>query len=227
MMPFRAFVFDAYGTLFDVTAAARRAAGESACAALIPLWPRLAEDWRRKQLEYSWLRTIMGAHTDFGGVTTDALDWALEAHGLGGDHDLRARLLALYDELPAYPEVAEMLTTLQGKGARLVILSNGSPRMLDRAVQSAGLGPCLDAVISVEEAGRYKPHPSVYALVEAHLGLPPQQVMFVSSNGWDIAGAARFGFATAWINRSGAPIDRLPDIPAHILPDLSALPDFA
>ncbi|MFN3844697.1 MAG: haloacid dehalogenase type II [Paracoccaceae bacterium] len=226
-MPFRAFVFDAYGTLFDVAAAARRAASEPDGAALAALWPRLADDWRRKQLEYAWLRTIMGAHMDFAAVTADALDWALESQGLGRAYEMRARLLALYDELPAYPDVAGALTALRDKGARLVILSNGSPQMLARAVQAAGLDQSFEAVISVEDVSLYKPHSSVYALVEAHLGLPPGQVMFVSSNGWDIAGAARFGFTTSWINRSGAPIDRLSHLPAHILPDLSPLPDFA
>lgn len=221
-----AFVFDAYGTLFDVAAAARRAAAEPGGEALAGVWPKLAEDWRRKQLEYTWLRAVMDAHADFAEVTANALDWALEAQGLGADHGLRARLLALYDELEAYPEVPQMLRALAAKGARRAILSNGSPAMLASAVQAAGIGDLIEVAISVEEVGIFKPSSRVYGLVEAHLAVPPSQVMFVSSNGWDIAGAARFGFQTTWVNRAGLPIDRLPHVPAHILRDLTALPDF-
>lgn len=221
-----AFVFDAYGTLFDVAAAARAAAAEPGGETLAAVWPKLAEDWRRKQLEYSWLRAIMGAHADFAEVTAEALDWAMAAHGLGADAALRKRLLALYDALEAYPEVPNVLKNLKEKGARRAILSNGSPRMLASAIAAAGIGDLLEAAISVEEVGIFKPSAKVYALVEAHLGVPPAQVMFVSSNGWDVAGAARFGFQTTWVNRSGAPIDRLPHVPAHILPDLTRLSDF-
>lgn len=221
-----AFVFDAYGTLFDVTAAARAAAAEPGGARLAGIWPQLAEDWRRKQLEYSWLRAIMGAHADFAEVTADALDWAIEAQGLGADHDLRARLLALYDELAAYPEVPSVLRALRDKGARRAILSNGAPAMLASAMAAAGIGDLIEAAISVEEVGIYKPSARVYALVEARLGVAPSEVLFVSSNGWDVAGAARFGFQTAWVNRAGAPVDRLPHGPRHILRDLSPLPDF-
>ncbi|WP_435258148.1 haloacid dehalogenase type II [Thioclava sp. FR2] len=221
-----AFVFDAYGTLFDVSAAARAAAAEPGGETLAAVWPKLAEDWRRKQLEYSWLRAVMGAHADFAEVTADALDWAMAAQGLGADYALRTRLLALYDELDAYPEVPAVLQSLKDKGARRAILSNGSPRMLASAIAAAGIGDLLEAAISVEDVGIFKPSAKVYALVEAHLGVPPSQVMFVSSNGWDVAGAARFGFQTTWVNRSGAPIDRLPHVPAHILPDLTRLSDF-
>lgn len=223
----RVFVFDAYGTLFDVAAAARIAATEPGAAGLAVLWPALAEDWRRKQLEYSWLRALMGAHADFATVTADALDFALEARGLGADRSLRARLLALYDKLPAYADVIPVLAALRAKGVRLAILSNGSPAMLKGAMAASGIDGLIDMALSVEEVGVFKPAPQVYALVEARMGVPPAQVMFVSSNGWDVAGAARFGFTTAWINRTGAPLDRLPHGPAHILPDLTRLPEFA
>lgn len=222
----KAFVFDAYGTLFDVTAAARQAAAEPGAEALAPVWPVLAEEWRRKQLEYSWLRAIMGLHADFAEVTAEALDWAMEARGLGADHRLRARLLALYDGLEAYAEVPAVLARLRAGGAKLAILSNGTPAMLSSATASAGIAPLFDAVLSVEEVGVYKPSARVYDLVEARLGLPPREVLFISSNGWDIAGAARFGFQTAWVNRAGLPVDRLPHGPQHILRDLTALPDF-
>lgn len=225
-MPITTCVFDAYGTLFDVTAAARLAAQEPGQERLASLWPKLAEDWRRKQLEYTWLRAIMGEHTDFRTVTADGLDWALEAAGLN-DPALRTRLLALYDELQAYPEVPAMLTALKAQGFATAILSNGAPGMLASAVRSAGIGELLDAVLSVESVGVFKPHRSVYDLVGQRFGGDPAEVLFVSSNGWDAAAAAGYGFATAWVNRAGAPMDRLPHRPGHLLADLNAIPDLA
>lgn len=222
-MSITTIVFDAYGTLFDVTAAARLAAAQPGFAHLAPLWPRLADDWRRKQLEYTWLRTITGHHADFAQVTADGLDWALEAQSLA-DPALRTRLLALYDELPAYAEVPALLSTLKAKGKRLAILSNGTPAMLASATRSAGIGDRLDALLSVESVGVYKPNARVYGLVGQHFGCTPDQVLFISSNGWDAAGAAGFGFATVWVNRGGIPVDRLPHRPAHVLPDLTPLP---
>lgn len=223
-MPITTCVFDAYGTLFDVAGAARLAAADT--PALSGLWPRLAEDWRRKQLEYTWQRAITGRHTDFRAVTQDGLDWAMEAAGLS-DTTLRARLMALYDELPAYPEVPAMLAALKAQGMQTAILSNGSPPMLAAAVASAGIGAHLDAVLSVEAVGVFKPAAAVYALVGERFGTPPGQVLFVSSNGWDVAGAAGFGFVTAWVNRAGLPVDRLPHRPAHSLKDLSGIPQLA
>lgn len=214
-------VFDAYGTLFDIAAPARRAA--AAHPALAALWPRLAEDWRRKQLEYTWLRTITGAYADFAQVTAEALDWALQAHALH-DPALRRDLLALYDALDAFPEVPDTLHHLRGAGFRLAILSNGTPAMLAAAQAAAGLTGLFDATLSVDPLRLYKPHARVYALVEAQMGARPQEVLFVSSNGWDIAGAARFGFRTAWVNRAALPQDRLPQRPQHEIPDLTHLP---
>mgnify|MGYP006275180421 CR=1 FL=1 len=220
-------VFDAYGTLFDVSAAAREAAAEPGREALAEGWPALAETWRRKQLEYSWLRAVTGVHADFWTVTQDALDWALEAEGLGGDGELRSRLLALYHELSAYPEVPEVLDALKAAGHRCAILSNGSPGMLAGAVESAGIGGRLDAVLSVEEVGVFKPARAVYDLVGSRLGAAPEEVLFVSSNGWDAAAAAGYGFVAAWVNRAGAPMERLPWRPAHVLADLTGIPDLA
>ncbi len=219
-------VFDAYGTLFDVTSAARRAAGEPGREALARVWPELAETWRRKQLEYSWLRAITGAHADFWTVTGDGLDWAMEATGLTGA-ELRARLMALYAELSAFPEVPAMLAALKQAGFATAILSNGSPRMLEVAVTSAGLGPNLDATLSVEACGIFKPAPQVYDLVGQHFGCSPDQVLFVSSNGWDAGAASGYGFTTAWVNRQRLPVDRLPWQPAHVLSDLTPIPDLA
>jgi 2-haloacid dehalogenase len=225
-MTIRACVFDAYGTLFDVAAAARQAATEPGNAALAEAWPRLAEFWRQKQLQYTWLRAIMGAHTDFWQVTQDSLDWALEALGID-DPRLRARLLALYRELEAYPEVPVMLRALKEAGLTTAILSNGSRDMLASAVTSAGIGPSLDSVMSVEEVGVFKPDARVYDLVESHLGVPRHEVLFVSSNGWDAVGAARYGFRSVWVNRAGEPAERLPARPERILRDLTGIPDLA
>ena len=219
-------VFDAYGTLFDVAAAAREAAQEPGREALRDIWPRLAEDWRRKQLEYSWLRAITGDHTDFWAVTGDGLDWAMEAAGLE-DPALRDRLMALYEQLSAFPEVPAMLRGLKQAGFDTAILSNGSPKMLAAAVASAGIGGVLDDVLSVESCKIFKPAPQVYDLVGARFGTVPEQVLFVSSNGWDAAAASGYGFQTAWVNRGGQPVDRLPWRPGTILTDLSGIPDLA
>ena len=225
-MPIRACVFDAYGTLFDVSAAARIAAAEPGREALAAVWPKLAADWRGKQLQYTWLRSLMGVHADFWQVTQDGLDWAMEAAGLADD-GLRARLLALYRELAAYPEVPGMLAALKGAGRRVAILSNGSPAMLEAAVASAGIGASVDAVLSVEEVGVFKPDARVYDLVGRHLGVARDEVLFVSSNGWDAAGAAHYGFRTVWVNRAGEPVDRLPRGPGHVMADLTGIPALA
>lgn len=212
-------VFDAYGTLFDVDGAARAAAKDD--PALAPVWAALSADWRRKQLEYSWLRAITGDHADFWAVTAEALDWAAERHGATPDQS--ARLLDLYRRLPAYPEVPEMLDRLRAAGARTAIFSNGSPAMLGDAVASAGLSGRLDALLSVEAAGRFKPAAEAYRIVTEHFACAPGDITFVSSNGWDIYGATRAGFATVWVNRAGLPVDRLPQRPGRILSDLRGL----
>ncbi|MCC5989656.1 MAG: haloacid dehalogenase type II [Pararhodobacter sp.] len=222
-MPVRLCVFDAYGTLFDVAAAARAAANEPGAEGWSARWPALSEHWRRKQLEYTWLRAVAGAHVDFWQVTQDALDWALEAEGLG-DPLLRQRLLDLYHELAAFPEVPEVLSALKGQGMELAILSNGAPAMLKAAAASAGIAPLLDAVLSVEDVGVFKPHRAVYDMVGARFGTAPGEVAFISSNGWDACAAAAYGFRAIWVNRAGAPMDRLHGRPAHVLADLGALP---
>ncbi len=224
-MPITTCVFDAYGTLFDVTAAARAAAAEPGRGALAAHWPQIARDWRLKQLEYSWLRAVAGRHVDFWQVTGDGLDWALEAAGLQ-DAELRERLLALYRELAPYPEVAEMLGALKAAGKATAILSNGSREMLDAAVESAGIGGLLDAVLSVDEVGIFKPADAVYDMVGARFGTAPEEVLFVSSNGWDAAAAAGYGFRTVWVNRAGAPMDRLWARPDHIVANLTSVPEF-
>jgi len=226
-MPISTCVFDAYGTLFDVSAAARQAAAEPAFKKLADGWPQLAEQWRQKQLQYTWLRAVTGAHADFWSVTCEALDWALEARGLEGDPKLRDRLLALYWELQSYPEVPQMLRRLKSGGMQTAILSNGSPDMLSAAVASAGIEDLLDDVLSVETVGVFKPASAVYDLVPRRFGCESNDVLFVSSNGWDAGCATGYGFVTTWVNRAGDPVDRLPWTPNAILPDLTSIPEQA
>jgi 2-haloacid dehalogenase len=211
-------VFDAYGTLFDVASAAERAGD-----ALGDRWRALAETWRAKQLQYTWLRSLMGRHADFRQVTADGLDFALASLGID-DPPLRRRLLDLYERLDAYPEAREALSRLRSGGRKLAILSNGSPPMLESAVRSAGLADLLDAVLSVESVGIYKPAPPVYGLAPRRLGVVPAEVAFVSSNGWDVHGASAFGFRVAWCNRSGQPAERLPGRPDAEIRSLAELP---
>ncbi|WP_298260279.1 haloacid dehalogenase type II [uncultured Litoreibacter sp.] len=222
-MPITTCVFDAYGTLFDVAAAARLAADEPGRDALAACWQKLAADWRSKQLQYTWLRAVTGDHADFWDVTQHGLDWAMEANGLDS-LELRERLLALYWELRAYKEVPAMLAQLKAAGMNTAILSNGSPDMLDGAATSAGISGTLDDILSVEDVGVFKPHASVYDLVGKRFGCAKEEVLFVSSNGWDAGCATGYGFTTAWVNRANEPVDRLPWTPAHILNDLTTIP---
>ncbi len=226
-MAVKVCVFDAYGTLFDVAAAARLAAAEPGAERLAAVWPRLSDVWRAKQLQYTWLRAITGAHVDFWTVTCDGLDYALEAVGLSDDAGLRDRLRALYFELAAYPEVPAMLVALKAAGFQTAILSNGAPEMLAAAANSAGIAESLDAVLSVEAVGVYKPDSRVYEMASGRFGVAPSEVLFVSSNGWDAAAATGFGFTTLWVNRAGDPVDRLPWTPRHTARDLSAVPALA
>ncbi|SFS66630.1 2-haloacid dehalogenase [Sulfitobacter marinus] len=226
-MPITTCVFDAYGTLFDVTSAARQAAIEPDFSALKESWPQVAEHWRQKQLGYSWLRAVTGTHVDFWEVTQNALDWALEKTGHADDPALRARLLALYWELQAYPEVPAMLHQLKEAGLNTAILSNGSPQMLEGAVNSAGIQEYLDALLSVESVGVFKPDARVYDLVSQHFGCAKDEVLFVSSNGWDAAAATGYGFTTAWVNRNAEPVDRMPWRPVNILNELTEIPALA
>ncbi|WP_413203587.1 haloacid dehalogenase type II [Rhodospirillum sp. A1_3_36] len=214
-----ACVFDAYGTLLDVNAAARAVSGE-----LGERWKDFSALWRQKQLEYTWLRGLMDRHADFWTVTGEALDHADKAMEMGITPDLRERLMTLYMTLEAYGEVAEVLGKLKAQGVPLAILSNGTPRMLDTAARHADIRDLLDHVLSVEEVAVYKPHPSVYQLAQDRLRVPRERILFLSSNGWDIAGAASFGFATAWINRFGKVRENLSHGPIHELPDLTSVP---
>jgi 2-haloacid dehalogenase len=223
MRDIRVCVFDAYGTLFDVAAAARDLAAEPGREGFAEVWPQVAADWRLKQLQYSWLRAITGDHCDFWQVTQDGLDWALARAGQQ-DAGLRAALLGLYWRLAAYPEVPGMLARLKAAGLSTAILSNGSPDMLSGAVESAGIGAYLDDMLSVEVVGIFKPARAVYDLVGERFSCAPDEVLFVSSNGWDAAAASAYGFRTLWVNRLGEPVDNLPGRPAHEAADLTGVP---
>jgi 2-haloacid dehalogenase len=214
----RAAVFDAYGTLFDVASASERAR-----EALGERWQPLAELWRAKQLQYTWLRSLMGRHADFWRVTGDALDFALESLRID-DPPLRERLMSLYERLDAYPDARPALERLRAAGLRLAILSNGAPRMLGAAAESAGLAPLLEAVLSVEEVGTFKPAPAVYRLAPDRLGLSPEEILFVSANGWDACGAKAAGLCVAWCNRAGQPAERVPERPDVEIRSLAEIP---
>ena len=216
----RACVFDAYGTLFDVNSAAAEEKD-----ALGDKWQPLADLWRAKQLQYTWLRGLMGRHVDFWHVTRDALDFALASLNLE-DAPLRARLLNLYLRLKAYPEVKDTLAQLKARGMKLAILSNGEPKMLAAAAANSGIADLLDAILSVEEVGVFKPHPSVYRLPAERLGFPPGDMCFVSSNGWDAHAAKAFGYRVLWCNRFGQAPERIPEVPDGQIETLAALPDM-
>lgn len=213
----RACVFDAYGTLFDFASAAARCQ-EVPSEHVV----RLTALWRDKQLQYTWLRGLQGRHADFWQVTGDALDFALDTLGIGTP-ELRVRLMDLYLTLDAFPEVTEVLRQLKAAGFATAILSNGSPRMLAATVDRAQIGSLLDAVISVEEVGVFKPHPKVYQSAVDRLGVAPAQIAFLSSNSWDAWAASAFGMRVVWCNRYGQRPERLPGSPDAVIRTLSEL----
>jgi 2-haloacid dehalogenase len=215
------FVFDAYGTLFDVHAAIgrhRAAAGPDA--------DRLSETWRTKQLEYTWTLTLAGRYEDFWTLTERALDFAL-ARFPAVDRALKPKLMDAYRTLDAFPEAGAILRTLKGRGHRTAILSNGSTAMLDAAVDAAKLRADLDAVLSVDRVRMYKPRPEVYRLVTDGFAIAPAEVMFVSSNRWDVMGATAFGFRAAWVNRGKMPDEYSDLAPVRVLSDLGGLAELA
>ena len=213
-----ACVFDAYGTLFDFTSAAAR------CRDLLgDKLDRLNTLWRDKQLQYTWLRAIQGRHADFWQVTGEALDFALDALAIGNP-DLRRRLMDIYRTLDAFPEVPATLERLKRAGLKTAILSNGSPAMLDAAVQHASISHLVDAVLSVEEVGVYKPHPKVYQLAVDRLAVEPSAIAFQSSNAWDAYAASAFGMRVVWCNRNAQRPERLPGKPDRVVATLAELP---
>ena len=214
----KACVFDAYGTLFDFASAAkgcRDVLGDNI--------ERFTVLWRDKQLQYTWLRATQGKHADFWQVTGDALDFTLETLGIE-NAKLRDRLMQLYLMLDTFTEVPGILSRLKKGGMKLAILSNGSPKMLDAVVKGAKLEGMFDAVLSVEDAGVYKPHPRVYQLAVDHLGIPASAISFQSSNAWDAWAASAFGMQVVWCNRYGQRSERLPGAPDRTVRSLAELP---
>jgi len=207
MAPPTAYLFDAYGTLFDVHSVVE--AGRALTAD--PLG--LSTLWRQKQLEYTWLRSLMGQYEDFWAVTEHALRWALSRLGIAASVPQVAALMDAYLSLTCFPEVEAALARLAPRP--LGVLSNGSPRMLEAAVRSSGLGHRLQHVLSVDAVRVYKPSPRVYELGPRALGVPAREILFVSSNAWDVAGAKAFGYRACWCNRARAPMEALgftPDV---------------
>jgi len=218
MPKIRACVFDAYGTIFDFASAAascRDVLGERAGA--------LTALWRDKQLQYTWLRSLQHLHADLWQITGDSLDYALETLGIAVP-GLRDRLMDLYRTLAVFPEVPETLARLRAAGLKTAILSNGSPAMLASAVAGNGLAPLLDAVVSVEEVGVFKPDPRVYQRALDRLGVTAAEVSFQSSNAWDAYAASAFGMRVVWCNRYAQKPERLPGQPDHVVRTLAELP---
>ncbi len=209
--------FDAYGTLFNVHSAVgahRERLGEQADGVSLL--------WRTKQLEYTWLRSLMRDYVDFWQVTGDALDYALDANDID-NAELRDDLMQAYLKLKTYDEVVPVLSALQREEIKTAVLSNGATQMLDAANRSAGIDELLDASISVDEIRVFKPDPRVYELVTSKFSVEPQEVLFQSSNAWDAAGAAAFGFKVLWVNRFGQRPERLPARPDYEATDLNRL----
>jgi 2-haloacid dehalogenase len=217
-LPVRACVFDAYGTLFDFASAAAQCAdvlgGKAAAVTAL---------WRDKQLQYTWLRSLQGRHADFWQVTGEALDFTLETLGIA-DANVRDRLMSLYRTLECFPEVPQVLRRLKEAGFVTAILSNGSPAMLADAVAGARLGELLDHVLSVEEAGVFKPDRRVYQLAVGRLGVAASAISFQSSNAWDAYAASAFGMRVVWCNRYGQRRERLPGAPDREIRSLAELP---
>ncbi|MCR9255156.1 MAG: haloacid dehalogenase type II [Alphaproteobacteria bacterium] len=213
-----ACVFDAYGTLLDFNSAVDRCRDEIGGKA-----DKLSELWRQKQIQYTWLRGMMGRHQDFWQVTGDALDFSMEAVGLD-DPAVRRKLMAVYRTLDCFPEVPAVLRRLKEAGLKTAILSNGEPSMLEDAVRHNGLEDLLDEILSVESVGVFKPAPAVYQLAVDRLDVSRERISFQTSNAWDAAGAGHFGFKIAWCNRYGQPMERLGTMPEATISTLSELP---
>lgn len=220
MNKIKACIFDAYGTLFDVNAACRELSKEVG-----DNWEKLASLWRLRQVEYTWLRNSMDEYIDFWQITSDALDYAMETLGIEND-DLREELLNLYLKLEAYPEVNDILKKLKQRGLKTGILSNGSMKMLNSAVDNANIREYLDGILSVEECKIYKPSSKVYDLVKIKMQISKENVLFFSSNAWDMHAASNYGFKTIWVNRFNTKLERLPGKPIDIVSSLDKIDEI-
>ena len=217
MNKIKACIFDAYGTLFDVNAACRELSKEVG-----DNWEKLASLWRLRQVEYTWLRNSMDEYIDFWKITSDALDYAMETLGIE-NNELREGLLNLYLKLEAYPEINDLLKKLKQRGLKTGILSNGNMKMLNSAVDNANLREYLDEILSVEECKIYKPSSKVYDLVKIKMQISKENVLFLSSNAWDMHAASNYGFKTIWVNRFNTKLERLPGKPINIVNSLEKI----
>ena len=220
MNKIKACIFDAYGTLFDVNAACRELSMEVGGN-----WEKLASLWRLRQVEYTWLRNSMDEYIDFWQITSNALDYAMETLGIE-NNELREQLLNLYLKLEAYPEVKVLLTKLKQRGLKTGILSNGSMKMLNSAVDNANIREYLDEILSVEECEIYKPSSKVYDLVKIKMQINKENVLFFSSNAWDMHAASNYGFKTIWVNRFNNKLERLPGKPINIVNSLDKIDEI-
>ena len=220
MNKIKACVFDAYGTLFDVNAACRELSKEVG-----DNWEKLASLWRLRQVEYTWLRNSMDEYIDFWQITSDALDYAMETLGIE-NNELREELLNLYLKLEAYPEVNDLLKKLKQRGLMTGILSNGSMKMLNSAVDNANIREYLDEILSVEDCKIYKPSSKVYDLVKIKMQISKENVLFFSSNAWDMHAASNYGFKTIWVNRFNTKLERLPGKPIDIVNSLDKIDEI-
>ena len=220
MNKIEACIFDAYGTLFDVNAACRELSKEVGDS-----WEQLASLWRLRQVEYTWLRNSMDQYIDFWQITSDALDYAMETLDIE-NMELREDLLNLYLKLEAYPEVKGLLTKLKQRGLKTAILSNGSMKMLNSAVDNANIREYLDEILSVEECEIYKPSSKVYDLVKIKMQINKENVLFFSSNAWDMHAASNYGFKTIWVNRFNNKLERLPGKPINIVNSLEKIDEI-
>ena len=220
MNKIKACIFDAYGTLFDVNAACRELSKEVGDS-----WEQLASLWRLRQVEYTWLRNSMDQYIDFWQITSDALDYAMETLDIE-NNELREELLNLYLKLEAYPEVKGLLKNLKQRGLKTGILSNGSMKMLNSAVDNANIRDVLDVILSVEECEIYKPSSKVYDLVKIKMHINKENVLFFSSNAWDMHAASNYGFKTIWVNRFNGKLERLPGKPIDIVNSLDKIDEI-
>lgn len=216
----QACVFDAYGTLFDVNSAV---AGLKEKVG--PQYGEVSAAWRVRQLQYTWLRSLMQSHKDFWDLTSDALAVTLREFSID-NAELHEELMQAYLRLSSFSEVTSVLSQLKQAGMKTAILTNGSPQMISAAVENAQIDSLIDEQLSVESVGIFKPDPRVYQLAVDALNIPAGNIAFLSSNGWDASGAAHFGFNVAWVNRYAQPSEALPGVPSAMLSDLSELPSL-
>ena len=221
-MPIKAIAFDAYGTLLDVYSV-----GALAEQFFPGKGTDIAVTWRDKQIEYTRLRTMCDRYADFWQVTGDGLDYACELHGVAPSAAQRAALMGAYEKLTAFEENHAQLTRLKEAGVPMAILSNGTPAMLDSALEAAGLDGLLDHVLSVDTVGKFKTAPEAYQMGPDAFGCDASEILFVSSNCWDICGATWFGYHTIWLNRYGLPMERLGVEPMARGKSLQDVADYA